>query len=315
MAINPIPSDTSVANSDVPALTPAVIRRAAQAAASATDPRTLAATERALRQGDALATGQHVTRMAARWRQRIVRFCIARLMRVRVEGAEHIPAGGAIIAPNHLSHFDPFIVLAYLPTAPYCTLVGDDRALFNTWWKRLILRIVGGVIPIGRRWKEERAVVLAADAGRADLRPLADAIIQHVPDTESVASLRRLDRIVTGLFAQGESLLIYPEGRLGSREGHLHTPLKRGTVLYALRSGVPIVPVAIIGVQDLYLGKPVIVRFGPPLHFPLTPHPKSRDAQAALDTLTAAMQALLPTDYMEPMGRKLGRVWLKRLFL
>ncbi len=126
---------------------------------------------------------------------------------------------------------------------------------------------------------------------------LADDIQQYVPQGNSIETLRRLDRIVQGIFARGDGIILFPEGRLGSAEGELQLPLKRGAAIYALRSGVPILPVMLIGTHDLYFRKELTLRFGEALIFPQSHRPKSKEIQAVLDELQAALFALLPKDW------------------
>jgi 1-acyl-sn-glycerol-3-phosphate acyltransferase len=231
-----------------------------------------------------------------------------------VEYPERIPTAPALLAPNHLNHIDPFLLLSELPARPYYYILGDARTLYNKWWKRQFLRLSKGVIPLDRLWNEEMAVIEGAKQGVSDLADLAAAIEQYVPNGSSIETLRRLDRIVQAIFARGDGILIFPEGGLGTVEGQLRLPLKRGAVIYALRAGVPIVPVGIIGTQDLYFRKELTIRFGEPLIFPQSSRPKPREVQAALDTLQAALMDLLPKDYREPSGLKLLRFFLNHMF-
>lgn len=107
--------------------------------------------------------------------------------------------------------------------------------------------------------------------------------------------------------------MLFPEGRLGEVEGQMH-PLKRGSVLYAMRSGVPIYPVAIIGSKMLYFRKRLTLRFGPPVHVPHQARPKRVAIDAALADLEQAFDNLLPTHHQEPEGPKLLSNWLNHLF-
>jgi len=112
----------------------------------------------------------------------------------------------------------------------------------------------------------------------------------------------------------GESLIVFPEGRLGNQEGHLHTPLKDGVVRYALRTGVPIVPIGITGSAHLYLRKTVTLRFGPSLYLPHILHPRSPDIALANNALATAMSALLTVDYQEPRVPHIGSALFQRIF-
>jgi 1-acyl-sn-glycerol-3-phosphate acyltransferase len=173
--------------------------------------------------------------------------------------------------------------------------------------------MAGGTIPIQRIWKEEIAVIRAATAGKKSLESLAHAIEQDIPTGTSIHSLRRLDRIVQGLLATGYGMIIFPEGRLGSEEGQLCIPLKRGTIIYALRSGVPIVPVGIIGTNNLYFQKELTIRFGQPLIFPKTHRPQPQDVRTVSQRLQQAMVDLLPQDYREPNEIKLFSHFLNHM--
>jgi 1-acyl-sn-glycerol-3-phosphate acyltransferase len=251
--------------------------------------------------------------------QAVVRRCVLgtfihSFFRVKVENREKIPAQPAILAANHLHHIDPLLLLGELPTHPHYYVLGDARTLYNKWWKRSILRLVGGVIPLERIWKEEIAVIEAAKGGREELLELAKTIEENVRTGGDVQTLRQIDRIVQGILSQGEGLVVFPEGRLGSREGELHLPLKRGTIIYALRAGVPIVPVVLIGTHDLYLGKQLTVRFGEPLYFGQSARIKRQEVETALESLENALQSLLPSEYEEPQGIKVLRHFLNHMF-
>ncbi|OUL35466.1 1-acyl-sn-glycerol-3-phosphate acyltransferase [Nostoc sp. T09] len=247
-------------------------------------------------------------------RRFVLRSLIHAFFRVRVENLERLPQKPAILAVNHLHHIDPFLLLGEIPAHPYYYILGDARTLYNKWWKRLILSFAGGVIPLERMWKEEFAVIAEAKAGRQDLLELATAIEQNVPTGRDIQTLRQIDRIVLAILARGDGIVLFPEGRLGETVGKLHIPLKRGTVIYALKSGVPIVPIALIGTHDLYLGKELTIRFGQPLYFSPVTTPKRQEVDAVVLAVQDAMLALLPTDYQEPSGPKLLRNFLNHLF-
>ncbi|QOV24563.1 1-acyl-sn-glycerol-3-phosphate acyltransferase [Anabaenopsis elenkinii CCIBt3563] len=262
---------------------------------------------------ETISQGHPETRIHPLVRRWVLRTFIRTLFRVRVENLERIPEKPAILAANHLHHIDPLLLLGELPTHPHYYVLGDARTLYNKWWKRFILRLVGGVIPLERIWKEELAVIEASKHQRQDLLELAQAIEENVPTGEDIPTLRKINRIVQGLLSQGNGLVVFPEGRLGSTEGQLH-PLKRGTVIYALRAGVPIVPVVIIGTQDLFLRKQLTVRFGEPLYFDQTSRIKRQEVDTALETLQNALLSLLPTNYVEPKGIKILRHFLNHMF-
>lgn len=293
----------------LPPLTDAIIQRAQEGLAAAREPEAKESVQQSLANAEAIAQGNSHKQVNGELRRLLIRIIIHSLFRVKVEYAENIPLFPAILAPNHLSHFDPFLILSEIPANPFYYILGDARTLYNKWWKRVFLSLNGGTIPLDRLWKEELAVIEGAEKNRKDLIDLANAIAQDVPDGKSLQKLRRLDRISQGILSRGNGLLIFPEGKLGNAEGEL-MPLKKGVAIYALRAGVPIVPVAIIGSKDLYFRKPITLRFGKPLVFPQSQRPKSSQVQAVLDALQAALIDLLSSSYQEPNGIKLWRNFL-----
>lgn len=298
----------------LPPLTPATIQRAREGLDAALHPQARQLVREALAAADILSQGGDDGRLSGEVRRKALRVLIRSLFRVRVEHPERMPATPALLAPNHLNHIDPFLILSEIPASPYYYIMGDARTLYNKVWKRQVLRLAKGVIPLDRLWKEEIAVMEGAETGGSELASLAAAIAQHVPTGSSVETLRRLDRAVQAIFARGDGVLIFPEGGLGTAEGELRLPLKKGAVIYALRSGVPIVPVAIVGTQNLYFRKELTVRFGEPLIFPRSPRPKPREVLAVLDAWESALRALLPRDYREPDEPKLFRRFLNHMF-
>ncbi|MDJ0708542.1 MAG: 1-acyl-sn-glycerol-3-phosphate acyltransferase [Leptolyngbyaceae cyanobacterium MO_188.B28] len=303
-----------VQQTTLPPITDALLKRVKEGLCAARDRAVRRSAQTALNQAEALVKSDKPPIVSGGLRRVVLRLLIHTLFRVKVEFPEHIPQGPTILAANHLNHIDPFLLLAELPSQPYYHILGDTRTLYNRWWKRKILGPSGGVIPLDRRWKEENAVIAAAKSGRQDLVELADAIEQDVPTGSDIHSMRQIGRIVRGVLARQDGIILFPEGRLGETEGHLHQPLKRGTVLYALRTGAPITPVALIGSQDLYLRKILTIRIGEPLYFPQSTRPKKQELEAALEKLQTALIALLPQHYQEPKGLKLFRNFLNHMF-
>jgi 1-acyl-sn-glycerol-3-phosphate acyltransferase len=157
------------------------------------------------------------------------------LWRIEVEGLDHVPErGGAIIAPNHLSVLDHFIVGKVLPRR--ITYVGKAEYLDS--WKTRYLFPAMGMIPIDRSGGS--AAQAALDAAAAVLEA-------------------------------GELFGIYPEGTR-SRDGMLHRG-HTGVARLALRTGCPIIPTGLQGTLEIQpagarLPKPfrtARVRFGRPI--------------------------------------------------
>lgn len=163
------------------------------------------------------------------------------LFRPRIEGLEHIPAdGAAIVAGNHLSFSDHFLMpailkrrITFLAKAEYFTGPGLKGRLTAAFFRS------AGQIPVDRSGKE---------AGQAAIR-------------EGLGVLRK-----------GELLGIYPEGTR-SHDGRLYKG-KVGVAVMALTARVPVVPCAMVGTfeiqppgQVLPKIKRVTIRFGEPLDF------------------------------------------------
>lgn len=300
-------------NIALPPLTAATVQRAKEGLAAARDRFSQDIKQKALENCEKIAETGQKNGISGEVRRLVLRSFIHSLFRVKVEYPERIPKVPAMLAPNHLSHFDPLIILAEIPANPFYYVLGDTRSLYNKGWKRFLLNLSQDTIPLDRLWKEEIAVIEGAKTDRPDLAELADAIESDVPNGSAIEALRRLDRIIQGIFNSGNGTIIFPEGGLGITEGELRLPLKRGTAIYALRAGVPIVPVGIIGTQDLYFRKEVTLRFGEPLVFARSKRPKPQEVQAVLNALQAALIDLLPDNYREPKGIKFGRYFLNHL--
>jgi glycerol-3-phosphate dehydrogenase (NAD(P)+) len=159
-------------------------------------------------------------------------------LRMKRMGREHIPADGAVIlAANHRSFFDPFVIgtMTWRPVYYVAKkeLFAYSRAL--TWMLAAL-----GAFPL--------------DRGAGD---------QESIETAKVI----LDR--------GEIVLMFPEGTR-TRPGSLGKP-KRGVGRLALETGAPVVPVAVIGTEDIRNGwrirpRKVRIRAGRALRFPKVDH-------------------------------------------
>ena len=137
------------------------------------------------------------------------------LFRLRVEGLENMPDEGQfIIAPNHLSYLDAFVVAAALP----------QDVLRRTYWAGWTGAAFGNPLT---RLVSRLAQVVPVDPGRAGLSSLAFG----------AAVLRR-----------GENLVWFAEGER-SRTGDL-LPFKPGVGMLLGLYPVPVVPVFIRGTYE-----------------------------------------------------------------
>lgn len=166
---------------------------------------------------------------------------LALIGRPKTEGLEYIPRSGpAILASNHLAVMDSF----YLPLVVRRRITFLAKAEYFTgtglkgWFKRWFFTVVGQV-PIDR-----------TDADSAQ------------------AALNTAQRLLN----KGKLLGMYPEGTR-SPDGRLYKG-KTGLARLALHTGVPVIPVAMIGTnrvnppgtKKLRFAR-VTVRFGKPMDF------------------------------------------------
>jgi 1-acyl-sn-glycerol-3-phosphate acyltransferase len=228
----------------------------------------------------------------------LVRFVCFGLFRFRIEtsGQEHVPSGGyLLVAGAHRGWMDPFIVMHALPVEPRCWILGSGPSTFTTRWREWLVRRIGGLLPVWR--------------GGVGIDP-------HVASAQAVVD-------AGAVFVQmPEGTVSGPPGRLGA--------MRPGWAIIALRTDAAVLPLAMAGTEELYIGRRMASCVLPPRSArelagleagaPLPP-PGTREelatARAMTDRLAEILdpvvQALHPTT-VDPPGhpRRLRRrlTWL-----
>jgi hypothetical protein len=149
--------------------------------------------------------------------------------RIDTSGQEHLPRGGYfLVAATHRGWMDPFVVVHAIPTEPRAWFLGSGPSTFTSRWREWLVRHLGGLLPV---WRGGVGVDV------------------HVASARAVIGNG-------GVFAQmPEGTVSGPPGRIG--------PFRNGWALIALRIQAPIVPLAMAGTEELYIGKRMASRVLP----------------------------------------------------
>ena len=128
-------------------------------------------------------------------------------------------------------------------------------------------------------------------------------LIGAFPVRRFEADLRALRRAVQ-LVRRGEALVMFPEGTR-SKTGSM-TPGHPGTAMVALRTGAPILPVAVTGTEVVRLPSVFFRSFrlvrvrmviGEPFFLPSISRPKAEDYERCTEMIMGRIAALLPPQY------------------
>ena len=135
-------------------------------------------------------------------------------VRVKVVGVDKLdPHGSYVVCPNHVSYFDTPVLLSSVPV----------NFRFLAKQELFSIPFIGGHL--------KRAGNIS------------------VPLEDPRAALQVLTAAGKAMKERGLSMLVFPEGGR-SEDGSLQ-PFKDGAAYLAVKGGVPIVPIAIIGVREI----------------------------------------------------------------
>lgn len=141
------------------------------------------------------------------------------ITKIEIEGAENLPIEGPyVLAPNHYSEFDPIIVAVATWRMGRAPRFLAKESLFRVPMLGAALRATG-MVPVARS--------ASASSAKQTITQSAD------------------------LVAHGRGVIVYPEGTL-TRDPDLW-PMrgKTGAVRLALAGGIPVIPMATWGVQQI----------------------------------------------------------------
>jgi 1-acyl-sn-glycerol-3-phosphate acyltransferase len=178
-------------------------------------------------------------------------------LRARSVGAQNVPESGpAILAPNHFSFMDHFLLACHLRRK--VRFMGKSQ-LFQppaSW-----VYMQGGVFPVRRGARDEETFITAET-----------------------------------ILGRGGVIAMYCEGGR-SRTGTLGERARPGIGRLAHETGVPVVPVAIVGSSRIRNWKrlrfpAVTVEYGEPLRFGIEVEPSRERQQAAADAIFSEIRSI-----------------------
>jgi 1-acyl-sn-glycerol-3-phosphate acyltransferase len=198
------------------------------------------------------------------------------LFRIDLEGRDRLDGRPVLLCFNHLGWVDPFALITALPARPRLYFFGPREEDMAAGARNRIMWWSGMAVPF---------------------RPGKDDLL-------------RTARHVQAVFDSGGCLAIAGEGAIHVHEGDL-LPLQEGTAYFAIRAGIPIVPLAITGASWLHFRARVRVRVGEPIQTSGRPTRESVEAYTA--ATWHALRAMVDSDVDPPRPGRFGR-WLTDLF-
>jgi 1-acyl-sn-glycerol-3-phosphate acyltransferase len=200
----------------------------------------------------------------------VVRFVCFMVFRFRIatSGQEHVPAGGyLLVAAAHRGWMDPFVVMHAIPPEPRSWFLGSGPSTFTAPWREWLVKRIGGLLPVWRG---------------------GVGVDNHVASARAV-------------LQSGAVFVQMPEGTVSGPPGKLGV-MRTGWAIIALRTEAPILPLAMAGTEELYVGRRMASRVLPvtsarelaglPSDAPL-PEPDTREELLLARTMSEALAGRL----------------------
>jgi 1-acyl-sn-glycerol-3-phosphate acyltransferase len=179
------------------------------------------------------------------------------LYRLRARGTENLPPGGFVLASNHVSNFDPWVIGMPIWPGRFLRFMAKSELY---WWPLTLVLNNAGAFPVRR--------------GQGDVAAIQTAV---------------------GLARDGEVVAMFPEGtrRKKGLVKRFQARPRSGAARIALEAGVPLVPVAVKGTDKLArLGK-LSVAYGKPVELDdLRDRELAEAAHVATERLMASIEEL-----------------------
>ncbi len=197
----------------------------------------------------------------------VARLLIFLIADVKTYGIENLPLTGAcIVASNHLGRIDAILTLTVTNRNDLILMIAEKYEKSSLW--RFVARNLDAFF-----------------------------VNRHEPDLKAL-------RKVTRRLQRGEFFAIAPEGTRSPTESLL--PGKHGAVYLAMKTGAPIIPVALIGTEDRVVKgnlrrlkrSKIVLRAGEPYSIPpLAGTDRDAYLEAQTDELMCRIAAMLPEKY------------------
>lgn len=161
-------------------------------------------------------------------RRRLVTICAWLPFRLagistRVRGLEKLPSGDCVVVANHASYLDGVLLQGFLPPRFSYVIKGEMRRV-----------PVAGFL----------------------LRRIGSRFVERFDSSASARDARRLLKAASA----GESLAFFPEGTFIGKPGL--SEFRPGAFVAAIRAGIPLVPVVIMGSRKIMPGSSMLPRHG-----------------------------------------------------